>query len=243
MRRAVHLVCLAAFFLALLALPLGASAVLLTYGFSGTVSVLSPYDDYNVLLGQVQSGETEVSGTFRVDTAALDADPDLNRGLYHFDVDANALVANVGVLTFRNDAIQIAVSDDRLRAGQPVDSMTVFAAGAADPVVWTAYGYQLHVNTLAVEIFDSNTYAIALLDPIAALPPLEALGPNALGQLYVEGCRLVGGETECGATHRFRIQADVDDIFLVPETATGALLLFGLAALAARRREARTPER
>lgn len=235
MHRPLRLACPTAWFLALLALPSGASALMLTYGFSGTVSVLSPYDDYNVLLGQVESGQTEVSGSFRVDTAALDTDPNPGRGLFHLGVDANALVVNVGVLRFRNDTIQIAVSDNRLRAGELVDSMTVFAAGAADPVVWPDYGYRLHVNTLAVEIFDSNTAAIVFSDPIAALPPLETLGPDAYGQLYVEGCRLSAGQTECGATHRFRIQADFDDIFLVPEPATFALLLIGLTALATRR--------
>jgi hypothetical protein len=217
-----------------MALPLGASAVLLTYGFSGTVSVLSPYDPYNVLLGQVGSGETEVSGTFRIDSGAVDTNPDLDRANYALLFDAGAFVANVGALTFRNDGNFFSVGDDRPRGGTLVDSLTVFTTGTNDPVVWPEYGYQLHVNTLALELFDPNTAAIALLDPIAAVPPFENLGPGALGQLYVEGCRLVGGETECGATHRFRIQADIDDVFAVPEPATGALLGLGMPALAAR---------
>jgi hypothetical protein len=223
--------------LALLALAPDAGAVLLTYGFQGTASVTNNYDPWNVLLGQVIGGQTEATGTFRVDSAAIDLDPSLSFALYHLPSAPEALVVNVGELTFRSEGNRIILYDDLSSSnGDLYDRLTIFSLGNIDPVVWPAYGYQLHTEIFGLYIRDSDEDDLALSESIAPIPPLGSFGPtNSYGQLGVSGCRLVGGASTCGLTHHFEISVEFYDVFLVPEPTTCGLLLFGIAALAAKR--------
>lgn len=225
--------------LAIVALPSITQAALLTYAFTGTASVLTPYDDYNVLLGQVEPGVTALYGTFQIDSAALDGNANANGASYHFGIDANAFVANIGELRFRNDANHVLVSDDHTLSSDPdvYDSLSVFADGDFDPVVWPAFGYQLHTDFMLMQGHDSDQGDLVLASAVAPVPALGSFGPtNFYGQLQLSGCRLLGGATSCGATHRFEIAMDVHDVFLVPEPATAALLGLGIATLARARR-------
>ena len=206
------------------------SAVLLVGGHTGAATIIVGFEgaisssgSFSEPTGNFSQGDL-LSGTWTLDTATADTDPDNTRGEYA-QSGAPAFEINIGSHSFETNTMTIQILDNHTLGIGTIDAYDVFGSSATSTVAG------LTIDQMQITLRDT----VVPLDALSSdAIPSTAPNPLSFDQVGQAAGQITGNFGASGNT--FFMNLEITSTRTVPEPGSSALFILGLGTLALRRR-------